>query len=86
MASFGAASGRAEIEAGEWQEDATDGVVPEGVESLMAYRGDAQSIVHQLVGGFRSAMTYSGSQTIVEFHEKAEFVKITAGGIKEIFV
>ena len=83
MASFGATSGRAEAEYGEWQEDATDGVVPEGVESLMPYRGPVQNIIDQLVGGFRSGMTYSGVKTIEEFHKKAEFVKITAGGRRE---
>lgn len=83
MASFGATSGRAESEKGEWQEDAIDGLVPEGVESLMPYRGPVQNIIEQLVGGFRSGMTYSGAKTIEEFHEKAEFIKITAGGRRE---
>ena len=83
MASFGAASGRAEKEKGEWQEDSTDGVVPEGVESLMAYKGPVMNIIQQLVGGFRSGMTYSGAKTIDEFHKNAEFVRITAGGLRE---
>lgn len=83
MASFGAAAGRAEMEKGEWQEDALEGVVPEGVESLMPYRGPVQNIINQLVGGFRSGMTYSGAKTIEEFHKKAEFVRITAGGRRE---
>jgi len=83
MASFGAVSGRAETEKGEWQEDATDGVVPEGVESLMEYKGPVKNIIDQLVGGFRSGMTYSGAKTIEEFHKNAEFVKITSGGMRE---
>ena len=83
MASFGATSGRAETENGEWQQDATDGIVPEGVESLMSYKGSAQNVVEQLVGGFRSGMTYSGAKTIEEFHKNAEFVRITAGGVRE---
>ncbi len=83
MASFGAASGRAETEKGEWQENSTDGVVPEGVESLMAYKGPVHNIIEQLVGGLRSGMTYSGAKTIDEFHNNVEFVRITAGGLRE---
>lgn len=83
MASFGATSGRAENEKGEWQENSLDGVVPEGVESLMTYKGSVQNIIEQLVGGFRSGMTYSGAKNIKELQKKAKFIKITAGGIRE---
>lgn len=55
-------------------------VVAEGVEAVVAYRGDTHPVVEQLVGGLRSAMSYSNSRTIAEFHERAQFVRITAAG------
>jgi IMP dehydrogenase len=47
------------------------------------YRGEAAAIVRELVGGLRSAMSYSDSATVPEFHEKARFVRITTAGLIE---
>lgn len=62
----------------EWAE-----VVPEGVEALVPYRGDVGDILHQLVGGLHSGMSYAGARTIPELWEKAEFVRITSAGLQE---
>ncbi len=61
-------------------------LVPEGIEGRVAYKGPLTAIVHQLVGGIRSSMGYLGCKTIAEMHEKAEFVQITAAGIRESHV
>ena len=65
-------SGEEEIDYGE--------VVPEGVEAVVPYRGPVEEILHQLMGGLRSGMSYAGAGTIPEFWEKAEFIQITAAG------
>lgn len=62
----------------EWAE-----VVPEGVEALVPYRGNVGDILHQLVGGLHSGMSYAGARTIPELWEKAEFVRITSAGLQE---
>lgn len=55
-------------------------VVPEGVEAVVPYRGDTQRVLGEMLGGLRSAMSYSNSRTISEFHQRAQFVRITAAG------
>lgn len=60
-----------------------DKLVPEGIEGMVAYRGPLGAVAHQLVGGLRAAMGYSGSQTIAELHSKGSFVRITAAGLRE---
>jgi IMP dehydrogenase len=65
---------------------ASDKLVPEGIEGRVPYRGKIASIVHQLTGGLRSSMGYLGSATIKEFQQNAEFVEITAAGLKESHV
>jgi IMP dehydrogenase len=87
MASLGAAIGRRAIEAGadesaESQAD-WDKVVPEGVEAVVPYRGNVQEIIYQLVGGVRSGLSYGGARTIQELQEKAEFIEISAAGVRE---
>jgi IMP dehydrogenase len=57
--------------------------VPEGVEAAVPHRGDASQVVHRLVGGLRSAMSYSDARTIAEFHANARFVRITSAGLIE---
>ncbi|MBI4723572.1 MAG: IMP dehydrogenase, partial [Rhodomicrobium sp.] len=47
------------------------------------YKGPVATVLHQLVGGLRAAMGYTGSRSIVELHEKAEFVQITNAGFRE---
>ncbi len=60
-----------------------DKLVPEGIEGMVAYRGPLAAVAHQLVGGLRAAMGYSGAQTIAELHAKGSFVRITAAGLRE---
>lgn len=67
-----------EIDLGEWEE-----VVPEGVEAVVPYRGSVFDILHQLLGGLRSGMSYAGAKTIEELQEKAEFIRITSAGREE---
>ena len=60
-----------------------DKLVPEGIEGVVAYRGPLNNVAHQLVGGLRASMGYSGASTIPELHEKGAFVRITAAGLRE---
>jgi len=65
---------------------AADKLVPEGIEGRVPYRGHIAAVIHQMIGGLRSSMGYCGSETIPMFWEKAEFVEITAAGLKESHV
>lgn len=66
--------------------DLADKLVPEGIEGRVPYKGSLVAIVHQLVGGIRSAMGYTGCRTIEEMRNKARFVRITSAGIRESHV
>jgi IMP dehydrogenase len=61
-------------------------LVPEGVEGQVPYKGPVSAVVHQIIGGLRAAMGYTGCATISEFHEKTQFVRITNAGINESHV
>jgi len=61
-------------------------LVPEGIEGRVPYKGPVSAVIHQLVGGVRSAMGYLGCHTIAELQEKAQFVEITAAGVRESHV
>jgi len=61
-------------------------LVPEGIEGRIAYKGPVGPILHQLLGGIRATMGYTGSATIAELHKNAEFVKITGAGLRESHV
>ncbi|SAK67265.1 inosine 5'-monophosphate dehydrogenase [Caballeronia hypogeia] len=63
-----------------------DKLVPEGIEGRVAYKGSVNAILFQIVGGVRASMGYCGCRTIAEMHEKAEFVQITAAGMRESHV
>jgi len=65
---------------------AADKLVPEGIEGRVPFRGSIAGIVHQMMGGLRSSMGYCGSESIETFWDKAEFVQITAAGLKESHV
>ena len=65
---------------------AADKLVPEGIEGRVPFRGSIAGIVHQMMGGLRSSMGYCGSNSIEDFWNKAEFVEITAAGLKESHV
>jgi IMP dehydrogenase len=67
-----------EVDPDEWVE-----IVPEGVEAVVPYRGSVTDILHQLVGGLRSGMSYGGARSIAELQENAEFVRITPAGREE---
>jgi len=60
-----------------------DKLVPEGIEGMVAYRGSIAAVAHQLVGGLRASMGYSGAQTIDDLHVKGSFVRITSAGLRE---
>ncbi len=61
-------------------------LVPEGIEGRVACKGPMSAVVHQLMGGLRSSMGYTGSQNIEEMRTRPEFVRITGAGIKESHV
>ena len=61
-------------------------LVPEGIEGQVPYKGPAGPILHQMVGGLRAAMGYTGANSIKDFQEKAVFVRITNAGLRESHV
>lgn len=60
--------------------------VPEGIEGRIGFKGPVAPIIHQLMGGVRAAMGYTGSATIPDLHKNAEFVRITNAGLRESHV
>ena len=58
-------------------------LVPEGIEGVVPYKGEASQIIYQLMGGLKSSMGYVGAASIKEMHEKAELVHITPNGMSE---
>ncbi len=70
-----------------FQKDAaSDKLVPEGIEGRVPYKGSAGAVIHQLVGGLRAAMGYTGCATIEEMRTRCQFVRITGAGLKESHV
>ena len=70
-----------------FQKDAaSDKLVPEGIEGQVPYKGPAAAVVHQLVGGLRAAMGYTGNATVEDMRKNCNFVKITGAGLKESHV
>lgn len=67
----------------EYSEELWSEVVPEGVEALVPYRGRVRDILHQVVGGLRSGMSYAGAHNLEELWANAEFIRITPAGQKE---
>ena len=61
-------------------------LVPEGIEGRVPYKGPVSAIVHQLMGGLRSAMGYTGSPNIETMRTQPEFVRVTAAGMSESHV
>jgi IMP dehydrogenase len=66
-----------------WRPETKDAIVPEGEETIIPYKGSVKRILHELVGGLRSGMTYSGARTLIELAQKAEFIQITSAGWAE---
>ena len=58
-------------------------LVPEGIEGQVPYKGAAGAVIHQMIGGMRAAMGYTGAKTIPEMREKSTFIRITGAGLKE---
>ena len=88
MGSIGA-MGQAHGSSDRYFQDTTEELeklVPEGIEGRVAYKGSLIAIVHQLIGGVRAAMGYTGSSTIEEMRSKPQFVRITGAGMKESHV
>jgi IMP dehydrogenase len=71
-----------------FQQDIRDQLklVPEGIEGQVPYKGPVREIVHQLVGGVKAAMGYTGSQTIEDLQQRARFIRITGAGLSESHV
>ncbi|MCK5092951.1 MAG: IMP dehydrogenase, partial [Gammaproteobacteria bacterium] len=61
-------------------------LVPEGIEGRVPYKGPVLNIVHQLLGGVRSSMGYTGCKDIEEMRTKPEFVRVTSAGMRESHV
>jgi IMP dehydrogenase len=88
MGSIGA-MGQSHGSSDRYFQDATEELeklVPEGVEGRVPYKGSLVAIVHQLIGGVRAAMGYTGSSTIEEMRTRPQFVQITGAGMKESHV
>jgi len=83
MASLTANVDRQALEKGEVDPEDWERVVPEGVEAVVPYRGAVDDILHQLVGGLRSGLSYAGATCIDELHQHAEFIRISPAGVKE---
>jgi len=71
-----------------FQEDIKDTLklVPEGIEGQVPYKGGASSVIHQLIGGLRAAMGYTGAETISQMQERSKFVRISSAGLRESHV
>ncbi len=61
-------------------------LVPEGIEGQVPYKGTAENVLHQLLGGLRAAMGYTGNATIADMQTKAKFLRITGAGLAESHV
>ena len=61
-------------------------LVPEGIEGQVPFKGAAREVIHQLVGGIKAAMGYTGAATLADLRERADFVRITGAGLKESHV
>jgi IMP dehydrogenase len=71
-----------------FQQDIKDTLklVPEGIEGQVPYKGPVSATLHQLAGGLRAAMGYIGAATLAEFHDKAQFIRISSAGLRESHV
>jgi IMP dehydrogenase len=71
-----------------FQQDISDShkLVPEGIEGQIPFKGPVEQVVHQLVGGLRAAMGYTGSATIADLHARAKFVRMSSASLVESHV
>ncbi|MFN3454551.1 MAG: IMP dehydrogenase [Pseudobdellovibrio sp.] len=86
MGSIGAMAKGSKDRYGQMDTHEEDKLVPEGIEGKVPYKGTASAIIHQLIGGLKSGMGYLGAKNIEELQQKAQFVQITASGLKESHV
>ncbi len=68
------------------ENDEIEKLVPEGIEGRVPYKGPLEAIIHQLIGGIRAAMGYTGCSSLKELREKTRFVRLTNAGFKESHV
>jgi IMP dehydrogenase len=71
-----------------FQKDVADQMklVPEGIEGRVPFKGSVEPILHQLVGGLRASMGYTGAANLLEFRKRARFVRLSAAGLRESHV
>ncbi|HIJ37969.1 MAG TPA: IMP dehydrogenase [Rhodospirillaceae bacterium] len=71
-----------------FQQEVNDSLklVPEGIEGRVAYKGPVETVIHQLVGGLRAGMGYTGNRTIAELQTRSQFRRITNAGLRESHV
>ena len=71
-----------------FQQDVNDQLklVPEGIEGQVAYKGTVANVIHQLTGGLRAAMGYTGAANLKELQDRAQFIKISGAGLRESHV
>ncbi len=87
MGSLGAMAGQEGSSDRYFQEGGdAEKLVPEGIEGRVPYKGPLQPVIHQLLGGLRSSMGYTGNATIDEMRTRPEFVRVTGAGMKESHV
>ncbi|MEJ2509537.1 MAG: IMP dehydrogenase [Gammaproteobacteria bacterium] len=87
MGSLGAMTGQQGSSDRYFQEGSeADKLVPEGIEGRVPFKGPLQPVVHQLLGGLRSSMGYTGCHTVEEMRTKTEFVRVTNAGMRESHV
>lgn len=87
MGSLGAMSGQQGSSDRYFQEaEPQEKLVPEGIEGRIPYKGSVLSIIHQLLGGIKASMGYTGNPTIQSMHDKVQFVRITSAGTRESHV
>jgi IMP dehydrogenase len=68
------------------KEASTDKLVPEGIEGQVPYKGSVTSVIHQMIGGLRASMGYTGCATVDDMRQNCKFVKISGAGLKESHV
>ena len=83
MASFEAVQARADRAGEDLDEEYLSYRAPEGVEGTVPYKGEVSKLVHQLMAGLRSAMSYTDACTLAEFSQLAEFMAVTPQGVIE---
>jgi IMP dehydrogenase len=87
MGSLAAMAGREGSSDRYFQEDSSaEKLVPEGIEGRVPFKGPLHPVIHQLLGGLRSSMGYTGCRTIDEMRQKPEFIRVTSAGMSESHV